>query len=296
VLETVNVKNFKEKYLGKLLFGKLVEIAIKCSFIKVFELQVRCIYHASPSSSLIAFEFFLQMDGAGGHGVGKAKDKGESRGIEFAAYLNDLWRRDPRTKQRRDVTITVIVQPSKSPDLNFLDIGVWHSLAAGFEVVRVAKESVPKALEHRIIDAFEKRWNEWDSERHMPGIMSAYRTTLQQIIDHDGGNDFKIERTCKSHLFSSLAYLTVYCASDIVGPVAVVRAGAVEQDVRAVVLTARCSKAAASRWYRETIILFFFVFIGIIIVVIVVVLVIFVKSIPSREFVWQSNDGLRVAS
>jgi len=150
----------------------------------------------------------MQIDGAGGHGIGKATDKGAKRGKEFAAFLTSKWKRDKRLAARRYVTIDIIVQPARSPDVNFLDIAVWTSLATGFQVVRVGSDVVDlKSLDHRIIDAFLLRWSQWDSLRHLPGIFSVFRTTLDQIIEHNGGNDFKIRRvtTC-TFAFESVTF------------------------------------------------------------------------------------------
>mmetsp|Transcript_10333 Transcript_10333/g.25992 ORF Transcript_10333/g.25992 Transcript_10333/m.25992 type:complete len:103 (-) Transcript_10333:41-349(-) len=66
----------------------------------------------------------VQMDSAGGHGGGKGKMEG------MLQALNDLF----PVHTGKQITITFVTQPTKSPDLNVLDLGAWNSIQAGEKI------------------------------------------------------------------------------------------------------------------------------------------------------------------
>ena len=168
--ENINAANYKTKYLGTLFYEDLVKVLLLCTWLVLVELQI---------------------DGAGGHGIGNAADFGAKRAAEFSDYLNDKLSRDQRLRGRK-VHVDVRVQPASSPDFNWLDIAVWASLVAGFALTRVAAANKVQSVEHRIIDAFADRWTKWDSICKMPGVLRVYANTMVECIKVNGSNNFKV--------------------------------------------------------------------------------------------------------
>ena len=66
----------------------------------------------------------FQMDSAGGHGVKMSQ--------------NALTYTDPAT----NISIRVVLQPTKSPDLNILDLGAWYSLQVAVDKYKRITESI----------------------------------------------------------------------------------------------------------------------------------------------------------
>lgn len=121
-----------------------------------------------------ADEVIVQMDSAGGHRINESID-----------YLNGLG-----TKMKPPVRFRT--QPTRSPDTNPLDLGIWNSMKSRVQKVkydRSAKESVTQ----RIINAVEDMWEDYPSEKLMC-IYGTLRAIHQQILNSKGGNSFKPPR------------------------------------------------------------------------------------------------------
>ena len=184
---------FKENFLGKLFFDAWAVLAAKVPWVRKWR---------------------LQMDGAGAHGIGNAKDRGAARANEYGEYLNEKAR---GVLGRRAPTIEIIVQPSKSPDLNLLDIGVWRSLAAGYQVVRPPLGERTMSIHGQMLDEVLRHWRAMDGVRVLTGVGQALRSTLTSIVDSGGKNDFRIAHSATFSLLSRRDVIIVASVSCIFG-------------------------------------------------------------------------------
>ena len=117
--------------------------------------------------------------------------------------VNTMEYTDPISGTVRKVEIEVITQPSKSPDLNVLDLGAWHSLQiavdklkrelneAGGECTRVQLMVLQKP-EHRIIDLVETTWHQWESAAKLSKLFSSLSRILELVVLHRGDNNFSL--------------------------------------------------------------------------------------------------------
>ena len=114
----------------------------------------------------------VQFDSAGGHRVAESVD-----------YLNAVG----ATKKPQ---ILFITQPSRSPDVNVLDLGIWRSMSSRVTTVKYDRSS-SLSMDQRIINAVEEMWKEYD-----PNVLHNIFVTLKLILyairDNNGGNNFKL--------------------------------------------------------------------------------------------------------
>ena len=141
----------------------------------------------------------IQMDFAGGHGGGHG---GRERKVKYEKELNDA---AAKVLTEHDcpfgTTVTFDVQPSSSPDLNALDLGVWYSLAAGVADARadqVGEECANTILEG-LLYAVMHRWDStWDATNKLKQVF-ATRDRILEVVAKDGTNEYKIPRSGESH-------------------------------------------------------------------------------------------------
>lgn len=124
-----------------------------------------------------ASKVIVQLDSAGGHRIGESLD-----------YLNGLGKRGK-------LKIEFITQPTRSPDTNVLDLGIWRSMSSRVADVKYKRDS-EKDMNQRIIDAVNEMWLEYDPNI-IYNIFLTLTSVLNEIYAHDGGNTFKIPHTIK---------------------------------------------------------------------------------------------------
>lgn len=110
---------------------------------------------------------------------------------------------DPISGAVKKVEIVVMTQPSKSPDLNVLDLGAWNSLQvavdkmkrqlneAGGECTRVQCMILQKP-EHRITSLVETTWHQWESAEKLSKLFSTLVRILELVVMHRGDNNFSM--------------------------------------------------------------------------------------------------------
>ena len=156
----------------------------------------------------------IQMDFAGGHGGGPG---GRSRKVGYEAELNKTGAsvvqeaiNDGRCPKGTSVVFDV--QPSSSPDLNALDLGVWYSIAAGVDDARA--DSVGEGCAGTVLEGLLKsvteRWDKsWDARTKLSHIF-ATRDRILEVVAVDGTNTYKIPRSGVSHANEGPAFLPTF--------------------------------------------------------------------------------------
>jgi hypothetical protein len=114
-----------------------------------------------------AKKVIVQIDSAGGHRVG-----------ESVEYLNRL---SPWIKFR--------TQPTRSPDCNVLDLGIWNSMNKSVRQVKYDRKS-DLSMTQRIINSVNDMWESYESY-HLHNIFITLNCILKEIKKADGGNSFK---------------------------------------------------------------------------------------------------------
>lgn len=122
----------------------------------------------------------VQIDSAGGHRIGETLEK-----------LNKIGK---KTKP----PIVFRTQPTRSPDTNVLDLGIWNSMRSRVSEVRYQR-TADATMNQRIIDAVMEMWADYDPSK-LNNIFITLTAVLKEIKDHDGGNSFKQPHTIKDHL------------------------------------------------------------------------------------------------
>ena len=79
-------------------------------------------------------------------------------------------------------------QPARSPDLNVLDLYVWRVLQLAVDKVRVGSD---QQLVDAVVDAWENKLKPW----HIEMGYRLMHVHMQQIIAHEGGNNFRTAHT-----------------------------------------------------------------------------------------------------
>lgn len=101
---------------------------------------------------------------------------------------------------------TLLMQPTKSPDLNLLDLGVWYSLASCLPSVACSEVPIKKVhsssfinyshdqLHERIIDIVMWGWNLYDPQ-HLHYITDTKMRVVKAVYENDGSHFYKIPRS-----------------------------------------------------------------------------------------------------
>jgi hypothetical protein len=101
------------------------------------------------------------------------------------------------TPSGREFTVTFVASPAKSPDLSLLDLGAWYSLITAKERVK-AQDWGRTNMELKIVKACEAAWQAWDAAPTITNLVAKWKEVLQEIIKHNGGNDFRIPHVKKT--------------------------------------------------------------------------------------------------
>jgi hypothetical protein len=117
----------------------------------------------------------VQLDSAGGHRI-----------LEMIPRFNEMGK---KTK----VKIEFVTQPTRSPDCNILDLGIWNSLQSHVPTVRYGR-SEDEPMEIRIQNEVENMWNLYPGYEKLEAIFHTLKAIHRCIIDNFGGNKFKPPR------------------------------------------------------------------------------------------------------
>ena len=108
--------------------------------------------------------------------------------------------------EREAVPIQFLKQPSKSPDMNALDLGAWASLAAGVSRVKCNRAEGERIID-RIIFFVMERWNNWNSVTKLENLFQTKSRIMKTIVEVKGSNDYKIPRSQRSHKNDTPSYI-----------------------------------------------------------------------------------------
>ena len=119
--------------------------------------------------------------------------------------------------------INLMEQPPNSPDLNILDLGLFNAIQASYEKC-APRDSL------QLIRCVDRSWRLYPS-RKINWLFLSLQMVFNEIIEHHGGNDFKLPHMNKfklermSKLPVSLmvhpqaySYLNGMCDPDCEGP------------------------------------------------------------------------------
>ncbi len=126
-----------------------------------------------------AKNIIIQIDSAGGHKV-----KTSTKELTFL--------------HESGVQVQCITQPTRSPDLNVLDLGAWHSIQVAFDKFKRDSRHhlglhIPQKKIHEIIDLVQGTWAEWAAnEERTAKLFGDVIGVMKEIIRLRGDNNFEV--------------------------------------------------------------------------------------------------------
>lgn len=153
----------------------------------------------------------IQVDNAGGHGGGR----GNMAKTAFAELKE--WVEKQRAKKGTKYTMPILflAQPGRSPDLNVLDLGAWHSLqyAVGAVLYRHSTDQETKTWESQVEKKCIKTWNKWNTVDTLSKLFRTLQNVHICIISTSGENYFNVPHEKKTK--KMVKYSTIYSAIHI---------------------------------------------------------------------------------
>ena len=135
-----------------------------------------------------AEKIIIQMDSAGGHGVvrnlGVLNDWGKSQ-----IWKPHNWRSSSR-RSWRNVPVEFVTQPTRSPDLNVLDLGAWNSLQVAVQDIKYEKVECPIPIHERLRVAVLSAWETWCCEAVVSKLFATLLEVNKKVVIHKGANNF----------------------------------------------------------------------------------------------------------
>ena len=101
----------------------------------------------------------VQLDQAGGH-------RGGRRQIQPTLDKLTVLAKKVQGKTRGP-PICFIAQPSKSPDFNVLDLGIWFSLSCGVPAVKYSEGRMIDRIIHNVLHHWNSTWDAWNRLRNV---------------------------------------------------------------------------------------------------------------------------------
>jgi len=139
---------------------------------KFFEMMIECVFPAIRDRMPWARSVVVQVDNASPH-----------TGKHTIEKLNNT-----PTPENSRTQITVVCQPSQSPDTNANDLGFFHSLQKRVEKLRGHGSAFDVA---GLVERIETAWEKYPSQQ-LKNIFQTKSQVLKQIKEHHGGNNFKL--------------------------------------------------------------------------------------------------------
>ena len=90
--------------------------------------------------------------------------------------------------------LSFITQPTRSPDLNVLDLGIWNSLQSIVPFVKYEENAIIK-MSDRIAMEVARAWNEYESLEKLSKIFNTLKMIYSEVIDVSGSNNYKLPRS-----------------------------------------------------------------------------------------------------
>lgn len=144
--------------------GELFLRLCKDNLIPAMEAKLKC-----------AKKIEVQMDSAGGHKINTSVD-------ELNSYCQS------KSKWKK---ICFVTQPTRSPDLNVLDLGIWNSLQSGVPTVKYDKNA-DMQMHERITAEVMRMWDAYDGTTKLAKIFRTLTLIYNAVIRAEGRNDFKL--------------------------------------------------------------------------------------------------------
>lgn len=134
----------------------------------------------------------IQFDNAGGHGGGRG-----DIGATTIATLNNWAATLPPALLEfcggRQPVIVCVAQPPRSPDLNVLDLGAWHSLQVAVDNFKhlhgIHTDNVDQVRQLVL-----QTWTAWTSEATLSSLFNTLDCIFHLIHDVDGGNNYNLKK------------------------------------------------------------------------------------------------------
>jgi hypothetical protein len=115
----------------------------------------------------------VQMDSAGGHKIDTSVDA-------LNVYCRHYY---PK--------VSFITQPTRSPDMNVLDLGIWNSLQSGVPSIKYDKGATEQ-MYVRIVNEVMRAWDTYDGMTKLTKIFTTLTMIYNSAIMYNGGNNFKL--------------------------------------------------------------------------------------------------------
>jgi len=127
----------------------------------------------------------VQLDSAGGHGVKQTTNLLNEYSQEIIVPVPG------RQSKTRTIKIEFIAQPTRSPDLNVLDLGAWYSLQSVVEECRYEADPTKK-LNQRLVEVVLAAWQDWQSAKKLTKLFSTLNRVVTAVVNNQGGNQFNL--------------------------------------------------------------------------------------------------------
>jgi hypothetical protein len=133
----------------------------------------------------------FQFDSAGGHGGGRG-DINATTVAGLNAWAADLPSSLIELCNGHQPTIVFVTQPTRSPDLNVLDLGAWHSLQVAVDNFKhdngIRADNVV-ALRKLVLDT----WAKWTSATTLSALFTSLDRVFHLIEGVQGGNEYSMK-------------------------------------------------------------------------------------------------------
>ena len=153
--------------------------------VKVLEATVQKLPHAK--------QIRIIADGAGGHSVGKHGQKGLDKALRDARQWISSNSYQGQLMHGR--TVSFLLQPSQSPDLNTLDLGAWWSLETDVNELRydpywTGRNNRPQDLLADLNSTVLQSWQSWKTSDMLEKLKNTLHQNYWAILASRGRNDY----------------------------------------------------------------------------------------------------------
>jgi hypothetical protein len=135
-----------------------------------------------------ATKITIQMDNAGGHGGGHG-DITKTTIQKLTEWVARLPQHLLELCDGRQPQIIFVAQSPRSPDLNVLDLGAWHSLQAAVDTFKHTKKLRPDNVE-QLRTLVCDTWAEWILKNPLSDLFNTLTRILQLIRSVNGGINY----------------------------------------------------------------------------------------------------------
>jgi len=135
-----------------------------------------------------ATKITIQMDNAGAHGGGHG-DITKTTIQKLTEWVSDFPQHLLEICDGRHPEIIFVALPPRSPDLNVLDLGAWHSLQAAVDIFKHTKKLCPDNVDQLRTLVYDT-WAEWIANNPLPDLFVTLNRVLELIRSVNGGINY----------------------------------------------------------------------------------------------------------